>query len=410
MKIGINALGLSSGSLGGMEVYFLNLIKGIAPHDSGHNYLIWVNNRKVREMLAPYVQSNVQLAYVSQLYTYIAGGLVLLFSRPKLAVEAAGKFFSNQPIPVETAGIIGKIVDLNRKQPDVVHFPFSIIDPSFSDIKAPIVLTIPDIQHEYCPEYFDAPTLSVRKSLYRSSAGRADVIITISEASKRAIIEKFGEPAEKIVVTYPGCSEDFRKIVDPNALAAIREKYSLPDEFVFYPAGTWPHKNHIKLLEALSVLRSKHDFQKRLIMTGIPQNNHDRVLESVKRFGLESQVRFLNVVPFADLPAIYNMATLMVFPSLFEGFGIPLVEAMSVGLPIACSDRTSIPEVVGEAGVYFDPDNAEDIADRIYQLWNDTELKESLVKKGFEQVKLFNWKEMTRRTIEAYELASKKRK
>jgi glycosyltransferase involved in cell wall biosynthesis len=408
MKIGINALGLNSGSAGGLEVYFLNLAKSLSRYDRANNYVIYANHRRVREMLASCINSSVRLAYVSQLYTYIAGGLVLLFSRPKLAVEAATKFFSNQPISVETTGILGKIVDLDRMEADVIHFPFSIIDPSFYDIKAPIVLTVPDIQHEYHPEFFDEATLSNRRELYRSSAGRAEVIITISEASKQSIMETLGIAGEKIVVTYPGCSEDFRKIDDPNALNTIKQKYSLPDEFLFYPAGTWPHKNHVRLLEALSILRDRYGFEKKLVMTGIPQNGHGNVMAAIEELQLKEQTRFLNFVPFEDLPSIYNLASVMVFPSLFEGFGIPLLEAMRVGLPIACSDRTSIPEVAGDAAIYFDPENAEDMAEKIYRLWNDAELRKSLAEKGLERAKLFTWEQTAKKTIGAYELAYKK--
>lgn len=408
MKIGINALGLSIGSAGGMEIYFLNLIKSLSLHDSENDYLIYANNRKVKKMLASYMNRNVRLAYFAQLYTYIAGGLILLFSRPKLLLDVTGKLLSRRPFSAETLGIIGKIIRLDRVKMDVVHFPFSIIDPSFYDVKAPVVLTIPDIQHEYNPEFFDEATLSNRRARYRSSAERADVIITISEASKGSIIEKFGIEAERIVVTYPGCSEDFRRIDDADALRAVKNKYSLPERFLFYPAATWPHKNHLNLLEALAVLRDKHGFEEQLLLTGIPQDNHENVLVAIKRLGLDGQVRFLNFVPFEDLPVIYSLASLLVFPSLFEGFGIPLVEAMNVGLPIACSDRTSIPEVAGDAGLYFNPEDPEDMAEKIHRLWHDKQLRESLVKRGSERVKLFGGEEMARKTIGAYELAYKK--
>jgi hypothetical protein len=145
VKIAINALGLSSGSAGGMEIYFLNLIKSVSHHDRENNYLIYVNNRKVKEMLAPYMTSRAQLAHVSQLHTYIAGGLALLFTRPKLLVDVGSKLLSGQPFSGETLGIIGKIIKLDRLKTDVIHFPFSIIDPLFYNVKAPIV-PAPDLR------------------------------------------------------------------------------------------------------------------------------------------------------------------------------------------------------------------------------------------------------------------------
>jgi glycosyltransferase involved in cell wall biosynthesis len=185
-----------------------------------------------------------------------------------------------------------------------------------------------------------------------------------------------------------------------------RIKYALPDEFIFYPAATWPHKNHIKLLEAISILRKKYVFEKKLVLIGIPMNNHSRIMDTVKRLNLRKQVIFLHFVPFSDLPVIYNLSTIIVFPSLFEGFGIPLIEAMNVGLPIACSDRTSIPEIVDDAGIYFNPDSAEDIAEKIFLLWQDNDMKRELIRKGFGRAGLSKWKETVEKTVTAYNLAA----
>lgn len=407
MKIGINALGLGSGSAGGLEIYFLNLVKNLSQRDGGHDYHVFANHKKIREMLMPFMNSAMQLHYVSRAYTYIVGGLVLLLARPRLVVDMAKKMIMGRPVSVDATGTFGNVINFDRFRLDVIHFPFSTIDPSFFNISVPIVLTIPDIQHEYYPDFFDRETLAWRKQFYEASAKRADVIITISEASKNSITRKFGISAEKIMVTHLSCSDSFGKIHDANVLASVKKKYSLPDEFLFYPAGTWPHKNHKKLIEALSILRDKYGFEKKLVMTGIPQNNHDKVLEAIGKLNLTDKTIFLNFIPSEDLPAIYNLARMLVFPSLFEGFGIPLVEAMQVGLPIACSDRTSVPEVVGNAGLYFDPENPHEMAKQIHRLWQDDELRQDLITKGFERRKLFSEEQMTKKTIEAYELAAK---
>jgi len=132
-------------------------------------------------------------------------------------------------------------------------------------------------------------------------------------------------------------------------------------------------------------------------------------MDTIERLDLKGLIKFLSFVPFSDLPVIYNLATIMVFPSFFEGFGIPLVEAINVGLPIACSDRTSIPEVVGDAGIYFNPDSAEDIAEKIYQLWKDEDLRRRLIKKGLERAKRFAWKQGIEMTSNAYKQAGQRR-
>ena len=413
MKICINALGLKPATTGGLEIYFLNLIKSLCDFDKENEYYIFLNNKSTKKTIQPYINSRIKLVYFSQLYTSVAGMFLIVFTRPKtlyrlLVKELYRVLFSKNIYEVDTTGIYGKIINLDRFGMDVIHFPFGIIDPSFFNIDSPIVLTIPDIQHEYYPDFFDKETLDLRRKLYKSSAERADIIIAISEATRNTIVEKYCINPEKIVVTYPGCSKDFIKIDDIDILNTVRERYSLPGEFLFYPAGTWPHKNHIKLLEALAILKEKYSFEKRLIMTGIAQNNFKNVTDSIEILDLGNQVAFLHFVPFDDLPIIYNLATMMVFPSLFEGFGIPLLEAMNVGLPIVSSDRTSIPEVVGDAGVYFNPDSAEDMAEKIYHLWRNNNLKESLVRKGHEKAKLFTPKNTAEKTITAYKLAKHK--
>jgi len=393
-----------------MEIYFRNLIKDLFYFDTENEYYVFLNNRKIYETIQTTIKgTKVKLLYFP-FYTLIRA-LSLFYSSPTIFFAMAAnrifKFlFSRDIFFINAGGVNGRNVNLDKYKMDVIHFPFTIIDPLFLDIKTPIVLTIPDIQQEYYPEFFDKSELNMRRKLYKRSAERADIILTISETTKKTLIEKYGIKPEKIIVSYPDCSRDFKKIDELKILNAVKEKYSLPDEFIFYPASTWPHKNHIKLLEAISILRKKYAFKKNLVLTGIPMNNHSKAMNTVKRLNLGKQVIFLKFVPFSNMPVIYNLATIMVFPSLFEGFGIPLLEAMNTGLPIACSDRTSIPEIVEDAGIYFNPDIPEDMAEKIFMLWYDDETKKKLIRKGFERAGLPKWKETAEKTLVAYNLAA----
>jgi glycosyltransferase involved in cell wall biosynthesis len=409
MKIGIYAIGVKPTTQGGVEIYFRNLIQSLSEFDKENKYYVFLDNKNLKRAIQQYSSSNLELIYFPELFSYIALALKVLFRQPKSFFKLlANKFykyiFSKNIFAVEPTGVYGKIIDFLFKM-DVIHFPFHTIDPSFFDIKTPIVLTVHDIQQEYYPEFFDAETLYQRMKSYKPSAERADIIITLSENTKRTLVEKYGIESEKIIVTYQGCGGDFKRIDTPEVLNAVREKYSLPAKFIFYPAATWPHKNHIKLFEAIATLKEKYSFEEKLCLTGIPKENHRRVMDTVKKFNLDNKVNFLYFVPFSYMPVIYNLATIMVFPSLFEGFGIPLLEAMQVGLPIACSDRTSVPEIVGDAGIYFNPGSTEDIAEKIYQLWNDDDLKEKLILKGFERAKKFTWQQVIEKTVAAYKRA-----
>jgi glycosyltransferase involved in cell wall biosynthesis len=337
---------------------------------------------------------------------------LLLLTRPmtalRLLANAVSGKFSGKRHEVEVTGLYGKFINLDRFKMDLCHFPLNTVDPSFMNIKTPIAVTIYDIQHEYYPDFFRSGTRELRRRLYRAGAERADVIITISEATKKTLVDTYGIDPAKMVVSYPGCAAEFKKIDRTTLLEEIKNKYHLPDEFIFYPAGTWPHKNHIRLLGAMAILNQRHAFKKTLVLSGVRQNNHDAVLETIERLGLADQVKLLDFVPFSDLPVIYNLATIMVFPSLFEGFGIPLLEAMNTGLSIACSDRTAIPEVVGDAGLYFNPEQEDDIAEKVYRLWQEKDLREALRRKGFERARLFAWQGAIEKTVASYERAAKK--
>jgi glycosyltransferase involved in cell wall biosynthesis len=408
MKIGINALGLKQGTAGGIESYLYNLLEGLAAIDEEHSYHIFVSYQGLRANIESYRNPRLKIVYVSR----IVAALKFIFTRPWIALRFFSMAVSHNlaldgGCTPDYSGLYGRVVDFDKFGLDVIHFPFETLDSSFYGLKSGIALTVHDVQHEYYSDYFDAGELERRRRDYKAAAERADVLLAISGATKNSLIERFGVSPEKIVVTYEGCSPAFRKISDHKFLDSVKEKYSLPERFLFYPAGTWPHKNHIKLLEAVAILRDKYGFDEELVLTGTPQNNHRKVMEAIENFNLTDKVRFLNLVPFEDMPAIYNLASLLVFPSLFEGFGIPLVEAMNVGLPIVCSDRTSIPEVVEGAGIYFDPEDASDMAEKIHRLWNDEALRSDLVKEGFERAKLFNWQQTARKTVHAYELAFK---
>ena len=418
MKIGIYALGLDSGTAGGLEIYFRNLIKGLWEYNNKNEYYIFVGNKEIKKAVQPYTNSHIKLIYHSKIFRIISFILIMLFAKPKIffkiLVNEISRLLSYSNIyDVDIREVYSETcrmkLNFQKYGIDAVHFPFTTIHPHYLNISLPIILTVADIQQEYYPEFFDNETIKMRSVSYRPSAERADVIIAISEYTKKTLIEKYNIKAKKIVVAYPGCSKDFKKIDDTALLNSVRSKYDLLSEFMLYPASTWPHKNHIKLLEAISILRSKYSFEKPVVLTGASQNNHKNIMDTIERLDLKGLIKFLSFVPFSDLPVIYNLATIMVFPSFFEGFGIPLVEAINVGLPIACSDRTSIPEVVGDAGIYFNPDSAEDIAEKIYQLWKDEDLRRRLIKKGLERAKRFAWKQGIEMTSNAYKQAFQRR-
>jgi glycosyltransferase involved in cell wall biosynthesis len=270
------------------------------------------------------------------------------------------------------------------------------------------VLTFWDLQHEYYPEYFSRYELWLRRRVYKASVEEATRIIVSAEYTKRCLIEKYRVDPAKIDVIPVGYGSEFRIIDDRDGLDRIRKKYDLSRPFLYYPAATWPHKNHEKLFAALTLMRKHCGFDGDLVLSGIAMQSRKVFRAGIEKAGLGETVKVLGYLPFDELPYLYNLARILVFPSLFEGFGIPMLEAMACGCPVACSNATALPEVVGEAGILFDPTSPEDMAEKLWSVWNHPEKRQSMRELGLERVNSFQWEDTARKTLDIYRKASGK--
>jgi glycosyltransferase involved in cell wall biosynthesis len=333
-----------------METYFRNLVDRVQAIDLENEYLILCDRRFTREF--PLVNPKFRLEYINYAKPspawFLRGVVRNLFNRDMLAGR------------------------MNMVTADVIHHPFTVLTPP--DIALPSVLTFWDMQHEFFPEFFSRTELLKRQRLYRASAERATQIIVSAAFTKECLIDRYGIVPEKIEVIYTGYGPEYRPVDTTPELAALRDNYGIYRPFLLYPAATWPHKNHKRLLAALKLMREQYAFDGTLVLTGIAMQSHSEIQTEISRLGLTDIVKILGYLPAAELPGLYNCARMMVFPSLFEGFGIPLVEAMACGCPVACSNTTSLPEVAGDAGVTFDPLDSEAMAASIWSAWNDEEL------------------------------------
>ena len=177
--------------------------------------------------------------------------------------------------------------------------------------------------------------------------------------------------------------------------------YELPEQYMLYPANTWPHKNHLRLVKAYYFLKTKYNIKTKLIFTGAKKGTQANIENYIKKNHLDDDVIYLGYIKQEDMPYIFANAKLIVFPSLFEGFGIPVIEAMRVGVPVACSNSTSLPEIAEDAAVYFNPYSIKDIANKIYSLINNKELRDTLLLKGNIRIQNFSWIKCADETITA---------
>jgi glycosyltransferase involved in cell wall biosynthesis len=250
---------------------------------------------------------------------------------------------------------------LRSRGVSVVHFSYGVRFPT----TLPYLYEPWDLQHRHHPEFFKPGEWQWRDQLYREGCELAALVVTATRWTKRDIMEQYGVPAERIAVIPRG---PWVTPVQPSPrdVERVKKQYNLPSRFAFYPAMTFPHKNHLRLFEALAILRDRHGVTLPLVCTGRQYEPHwPEILAGVERYRLQDQVFLLESVSGDTLAAIFKQATYLVFPSLFEGLGLPVIEALAYELPVLAARSTCLPEVAGDAAIYFDGLSPESIADTL---------------------------------------------
>jgi len=269
----------------------------------------------------------------------------------------------------------------------VVHFPYQVA----FDSELPTVYEPWDLQHVRIPQVFTPGERIWRTALFERACQRAVVVVTATEETKKDLCAVYGVDEDKIAVIY----RDAKELPAPRRVdeaADLRRRFGINGEFAFYPAASYAHKNHAQLIEAAAILRDRHRVKLTIVCSGKRQAATWPDLSArLERLGLRDCVRFVGVVTEEDLAALYRAARLVIFPSLFEGLGLPLLEAMQCGTPIAAARASCIPEVVGDAAALFDPLQPEDIAATTAALWDDDARRCRLVERGAVRRLDFAW-------------------
>ncbi|MDY7039283.1 MAG: glycosyltransferase family 1 protein [Chloroflexota bacterium] len=290
-------------------------------------------------------------------------------------------------------------VGFNRLVPDaeLFHATEHLLLPLRS---VPTVLTVHDLIFHLFPEHHKPLNywyLNLALPLY---CRRATAIIAVSEASKRDLVRCWGLDPARITVVHEAADPRFRP-ASPAEIATVRRRYNLPPRFLVTVGVIEPRKNLSRLLDALAILRRDDDV--RLVIVGGKGWLTAEFFGKLESFAHRQAVTLTGYVPDADLPAMYNAATVCVQPSLYEGFGLPLLEAMACGVPVVCSRASSFPEVGGDAARYFDPGNVEEMAEAIRYLWRDEALRAEMHGRGLAQATHFSWARAARETVAVYE-------
>lgn len=283
-----------------------------------------------------------------------------------------------------------------RYPPDVLFIPAHVLPVLHS---ARTVVTVHDLGYLYYPWAHRAASRLYLDYTTRHSAHSASHLITLSQNTRQDLAERYGVPPGKVTVVYPGCGVQFRPVKDAGRIASVKAKYAIEGDYVLYVGRIQPRKNLARLLMAFSLFRERRGGGPLLVLAGTKGWLTGEIFRRLRELDLGDAVRLTGYVTGEDLPALYSGALAFLFPSLYEGFGFPMVEAMACGVPVMASDASSLPEVAGGAALLVDPLDSKAIAEGIERVLEDQELRGELVAKGLARAKELSWEKCARETL-----------
>jgi len=262
----------------------------------------------------------------------------------------------------------------------------------------PVVVTVTDLAFRRYPQVHPLGRRLYLGLFTRWTARRARAIVAISEYTRQEVVRLLGVPAERVRVIYLGVDSDFRPLPRDH-VEAFRRQRGLPERYLFYLGNLEPRKNLPRLVQAYARIG---DGSVPLVLGGPRGWGYAELFQTVEKLGLVGQILFPGFVPREELPLWYNAAEALVYPSIYEGFGLPPLEAMACGTPVVASAASSLPEVVGEAGLLVDPQDVEALADALRRVLTDQDLRAELRQRGLGQARRFTWEKMACETVELY--------
>ncbi len=282
---------------------------------------------------------------------------------------------------------------------DVFHAPDFVLPPVR---RARTIVTVHDLSFLRFPECADRRLVTYLTDVVPRSLRRADLVLADSASTGNDLVTLLNVPPKKISVVPAGVSFAYHPITDRDYLAAVRARYNLPQRFVLSVGTLEPRKNLVRLIEAMSRLAADEP-DLHLVLVGSKGWLYQDIFAAVERSGLSDRVHLPGHVAEEDLPAVYNLAAVFAFPSLYEGFGLPPLEALACGVPVVCSDSSSLPEVVGDAALLIPASDTAALADAISRLLHDDGLRETLRSRGLERARGFTWQAAAHQLLHAYQ-------
>src|SRR5215470_11412107 len=374
MRIGIDAHAIGARQ-GGNETYITNLIKSLAEIDGDNLYTIYL------------ADAGAAAQWRESFTTRYKNFSLRLLPPPTPLVR----------VPVYLT------YELFRRPVDVLHVQYTA--PPFC--RVPVVVTIHDLAFERMPETFTRRGSFQLKLTVRRTAKKAARVVTVSEYSRQDLLDIYKLPPEKVVVTYNGVESSFTPQPSvPNEAEEVRRRFGVSRDFLLAVGSLQPRKNLVRLIKAYARLRSeRQDFRPQLVIVGRKLWLASEIFDEVKRHRWADDVILTGYVADEDLPALYRASRAFVYPSLFEGFGLPPLEAMACGTPVVTSDVSSLPEITGDAALLIDPNDERALANALIEVVNNDRLRAELREKGIAQAMKFTWRNAAEKTLRLYQEA-----
>lgn len=283
---------------------------------------------------------------------------------------------------------------------DLLFCPFTAL--TYAEPGIPVISIVYDLQHQAYPQFFDPREVAGREAMLERLCRQTQAIVCISEYTRQTLLAQFSNINPGSTCTVHVCIHT--RLAQNNLTSSVLSQLQLHRPYIFYPANFWPHKNHRLLLTAYNIWRRRNpESDLDLVFTGALAQPEQELRSAVKVMGLDDNVHFLGYLPDEQLAAVFQGCQFMIFPSLYEGFGIPLLEAFAFGKPVLCSNVASLPEIGGEAALYFDPRKPVEIVQAIETLLSTPQLASDLIRQGYQQLTRFRPELMVRRYLEIFD-------
>jgi glycosyltransferase involved in cell wall biosynthesis len=366
---------LGSGAFGGVEQVVIGIAAGLSKLGDGEEEYLFFTQPEQEEWLLPYLGGPCRVLHPRLGYARRRARVLRKAAIERLPVIGPRHSVRSSDGTIEAAGV------------DVVHFPFQ--DAFTTEV--PSLYQPHDLQHLHLPELFSRWQYERREHIYRTHCERAETVVAMTSWGRRDLLKSYGLDPEKVrVVPWASVLPEY-PAPTPADLEAIRSRLSLPEAFLLYPAQTWPHKNHVRLLEALALVRNRTGMTIPLVCPGRQSGGFREIRERARELRLQESTLFPGFVTPLELRGLYELARALIYPSRFEGWGLPVCEAFSAGLPVASSTATSLPDLVADAGLLFDSEDTDQIADAVERIWTDAALRETLAERGTKRAQQFSW-------------------